>query len=94
MSQYYVALRVKKDGSREILGFCARVSEGESASNWEEILQSLLSKEAAKGLFVADGLAALEDVIKRVFPGGRLQAFLLHAVRSILQKMRKRAEML
>ncbi len=41
------------------------------------------------GLFVADGLAGLEEAIKKVFPGADFQRCILHAVRSTLQKVRK-----
>ena len=37
----YIALGVKPDGRREILGFWLFGAEGESAKNWEEVLKDL-----------------------------------------------------
>ena len=37
----YLALGIKPDGRREILGFWLFGAEGESAENWEEVLKEL-----------------------------------------------------
>ena len=37
----YIALRIKPEGRREILGFWRLGAEGESVRNWEEVLQDL-----------------------------------------------------
>ena len=72
------------------MGFWIMGSEGESAKNWEEILRELAQRGVERvGLFVADGLAGLEEAIKKVFPGADFQRCVLHAVRSTLQKVRK-----
>ena len=72
------------------MGFWIMGSEGESAKNWEEILRELAQRGVERvGLFVADGLAGLEEAIKKVFPGADFQRCILHAVRSTLQKVRK-----
>ncbi len=37
----YIALGIKPDGRREVLGFWLFGAEGESAGNWEEVLEDL-----------------------------------------------------
>jgi len=41
----YIALGIKPDGRREVLGFWLFGAEGESAHNWEEVLKDLKRRE-------------------------------------------------
>ncbi len=53
----YVALGVREDGRREVLGWWLGGSEGESAEIWDEILGELKEREVKQvHLFVTDGL--------------------------------------
>jgi transposase-like protein len=85
----YLALGIKFDGSREILGFWLFGSEGESAKNWEEILRELSRRGVKKvQLFITDDLPGIENAIKMVYPGSEWQLCVLHTVRNSLNKVR------
>jgi len=59
----YLALGIKFDGSREILGFWLFGSEGESAKNWEEILRELSRRGVKKvQLFITDEAVKFKGV--------------------------------
>jgi transposase-like protein len=84
----YLALGIKPDGSREILGFWLFGSEGESAKNWGEILRELNRRGVKKvQLFITDDLPGVENVIKMVYPGSEWQLCVLHTVRGVRLKL-------
>ncbi|BAT71784.1 transposase IS654 family [Thermosulfidibacter takaii ABI70S6] len=86
----YVALGLKPDGTREILGFWLSGAEGESTLIWKEILRESKEREIRSvELFIADGLAGLQDAIKLEFPGSKFQLCVLHTVRNSLRKVRR-----
>jgi len=65
----YMALGIKPDGRREILGFWLFGAEGESAWNWEEVLKDLRRREAQRvRIFITEDLPRLEEAIKKIFP--------------------------
>lgn len=85
----YIVLGVNEDGYREILGFY--VGGQESALGWQEILQDLYQrgvKEVLLGVF--DGLNGLEEAFKSVYPKADVQRCVVHKVRNILNKVRKK----
>jgi len=85
----YVALGVKEDGRREILGWWFGGSDGESAGIWDEILQELKERGVKQVyLFVTDGLKGLKEAILRHFPSTRYQRCLIHAIRYTLSRVR------
>jgi len=85
----YLALGIKPDGRREILGFWLFGAEGESAKNWEEVLKDINRRGVKKvELFISDDLPGIEDAIKRIYPGSNWQVCVLHIVRSSLNQVR------
>ena len=86
----YVALGLKPDGTREILGFWLSGAEGESSLIWKEILREFKERGVKSvELFIADGLAGLQEAIKIEFPGSKFQLCVLHTVRNSLKKARR-----
>jgi transposase-like protein len=86
-----MALGIKPDGRREILGFWLFGAEGESARNWEEVLKDLRRCRVQRvRIFITDDLPGLEEAIKKIFPEADWQLCVLHAVRDALNKVRKR----
>ncbi|MBC7318265.1 IS256 family transposase [Candidatus Bipolaricaulota bacterium] len=86
----YMALGIKPDGRREILGFWLFGAEGESAQNWEEVLKNLRRRGVQRvRIFITDDLPGLEEAIRKIFPEADWQLCVLHAVREALNKARK-----
>jgi transposase-like protein len=86
-----MALGIKPDGRREILGFWLFGAEGESAGNWEEVLKNLRRRGVQRvRIFISDDLPGLEEAIKKIFPEADRQLCVLHAVRAALNKARKK----
>jgi len=87
----YMALGIKPDGRREILGFWLFGAEGESARNWAEVLKDLKRHGVQRvRIFITDDLPGLEEAIKKIFPDADWQLCVLHAVRDALNKVRKK----
>mgnify|MGYP000107575360 CR=1 FL=1 len=87
----YIALGIKPDGRREILGFWLFGAEGESSRNWEEVLKDLKRRGVQRvRIFITDDLPGLEEAIKKIFPEADWQLCVLHAVRDALNKVRKK----
>ena len=87
----YLALGIKPDGQREVLGFWLFGAEGESARNWEEVLKDLKGRGVQRvRIFITDDLPGLEEAIKKIFPEADWQLCVLHAVRDALNKVRKK----
>ncbi|MEM4531395.1 MAG: IS256 family transposase [Thermofilaceae archaeon] len=87
----YIALGIKPDGRREILGFWLFGAEGESARNWKEVLKDLGCRGVRKvRIFVTDDLPGLEEAIREIFPEADWQLCVLHAVRDALNQARKK----
>jgi transposase-like protein len=85
----YVAIGIREDGRREILGWWLGGSEGESASVWGEILEELKERGVKYvHLFVTDGLKGLKETILRHFPSSKYQRCVMHAVKYTLQRVR------
>ena len=84
---YYVAIGLRKDFKRDILGVYNIPTE--SASGWEVVLADLKRRGVKKAsMVIADGITSLENAIQRVFPGTRLQKCLLHKVKNIMKNVR------
>ncbi len=86
----YIALGIKPDGRREILGFWLFGAEGESAKNWEEVLKDLWRRGVRRvRIFITDDLPGIEEAIRKIFPEADWQLCVLHAVRDALNKARR-----
>jgi len=62
----YIALGIKPDGRRKVLGFWLFGAEGEGKAP----------------IFITDDLPGLEEAIKKIFPEADWQLCVLHAVRA------------
>lgn len=83
-----VAIGVKEDGTRLVLGLQA--GDKESASNWREFFKDLKSRGLAAEtvtLGVMDGLTGLEMVFKEEFPNAEVQRCQVHVARNVLAKV-------
>ncbi|MDR5695266.1 MAG: IS256 family transposase [Armatimonadota bacterium] len=86
----YIALGIQSDGRREILGFWLFGAEGESARNWEEVLQDLWRRGVRRvRIFITDDLPGMEEAIRKIFPEADWQLCVLHTVRNALHKARR-----
>ncbi len=86
----YVALAIREDGRREILGYWLPGGV-ESAENWREILQELRERGVERAEFiVADGLSGLKKVISELFPTAYYQRCLVHMMRRSGARVRQR----
>lgn len=84
---FYVALGVKEDKSREVLGIFNRPTE--SATGWEEMLSELKFRGLNRiGLLVADGLTGLCSALSLVYPSTPLQPCVTHLKRNMLNRVR------
>jgi putative transposase len=84
----FVATGVRQDNRRELLVLDINPTEG--ASNWGELLLDLRDRRGVKqiDLFVADGLAGLEDELAKVYPQALFQKCVIHKMRGILNKVK------
>lgn len=85
----YIAMGITPQGSREILGFY--IGGRESSTGWRNILLDLYKRgvrEVLIGIF--DGLPGLEDAFRECFPKADVQRCVVHKVRHILNKARKK----
>lgn len=81
---FYIALGVKVDGHREVLGIWAAETEG--ARYWLGILTELRNRGVQDILFVcADGLTGLDKSLESAFPRTVLQTCVVHLIRSALR---------
>lgn len=82
-----VALGLKSDGRREILGLWSMPEE--SAAGWKEIMGDIRRRgvrEAA--VMVGDGLSGLPEAVAEVFPAMRFQSCVIHKIRRVLLRVR------
>ena len=77
----YVAIGVKMDGVREVLGMW--VGENESAKFWLGILNGLKNRGVADILIACvDGLTGFTSAIEAVFPKTEIQQCVIHQIRN------------
>ena len=79
----YVAIGVKLDGDKEVLGLWAGQAEG--AKFWLQVVTELKSR-GVQDIFIAcvDGLKGLPQAIETVFPKAQVQLCIVHLVRNCL----------
>lgn len=79
----YLALGVRRDGSREILGIWIETTEG--AKFWMKVFNDLKTRGVNDMLIaVTDGLAGMEQALGAVFPATTLQTCIVHLIRNSL----------
>ena len=83
----YVLYGVRQDNKRELLALETNPTEG--AVFWGEILQTLKKRNVQIiDLFIADGIAGLEDQIMKHYPQAEFQKCVIHKMRNILNQIR------
>lgn len=79
----YLALGVRRDGTREILGIWIENTEG--AKFWMKVFNDLRTRGVSDMLIaVTDGLGGMEQALGAVFPATTLQTCLVHLIRNSL----------
>ncbi|WP_396201653.1 IS256 family transposase [Gemmatimonas sp.] len=79
----YVALGVRPDGTREVLGLWIEQTEG--AKFWLKVLNDLKTRGVQDVLIaVVDGLTGLADAIETAFPTTTVQTCIVHLLRNSL----------
>ena len=79
----YLALGVRRDGSREILGLWIETTEG--AKFWMKVFNDLKTRGVADILIaVTDGLTGMPVALAAVFPRTTLQTCIVHLIRNSL----------
>lgn len=79
----YLALGVRKDGTREILGLWIEQTEG--ARFWLRVMNELHARGVRDFLIaVVDGLRGFADAINAVFPQTQVQTCVVHLMRNSL----------
>lgn len=85
---YYVALAVKADMTREIIGIYNAPTE--SGVIWDEIISDLKARGLQhSGLFVTDDLLGLDSAIEKHFTTPCIQKCVLHLKRNVLKRVKK-----
>jgi putative transposase len=79
----YVALGVRADGTKEVLGLWIEQTEG--AKFWLRVMNELKDRGVADILIaVVDGLKGFPEAISAVFPKTQVQACVVHLIRTSL----------
>jgi putative transposase len=79
----YLALGVRRDGSREILGLWIETTEG--AKFWMRVFNDLKTRGVGDILIaVTDGLSGMPAALEAVFPRTTLQTCIVHLIRNSL----------
>jgi putative transposase len=79
----YVALGVRPDGTKEILGLWIEQSEG--AKFWLRVMNELKNRGAEDVLIaIVDGLKGFPEAITAVFPEAQVQTCVVHLIRHSL----------
>ena len=79
----YLALGVRRDGTREILGLWIETTEG--AKFWMKVFNDLRTRGVLDILIaVTDGLTGMPKALEAVFPQTTLQTCIVHLIRNSL----------
>jgi len=79
----YLALGVRPDGSKEILGLWIEQTEG--AKFWLRVMNELRNRGVADMLIaIVDGLKGFPEAINAVFPEAQIQTCIVHLIRHSL----------
>lgn len=79
----YLAIGIKLDGSKEVLGMWTSANEG--AKFWLQVLTELQNR-GVEDIFIAcvDGLKGFPEAIETVYPKAQVQLCIVHLVRASL----------
>jgi putative transposase len=79
----YLAIAVKLDGTKEVLGMWTSANEG--AKFWLQVLTELQNR-GVEDIFIAcvDGLKGFPEAIESVYPKAKVQLCIVHLVRASL----------
>jgi putative transposase len=84
MKAVYLALGIRTDGSRDILGLWIEQTEG--AKFWLKVFTDLRARGCEDILIaVTDGLKGLPDALEAAFPQTTLQTCIVHLIRQSLE---------
>ena len=79
----YLALGIRRDGTREILGLWIETTEG--AKFWMKVFNDLKTRGVSDILIaVTDGLTGMPAALEAVFPRTTLQTCIVHLIRNSL----------
>jgi transposase-like protein len=79
----YLALGIRRDGTREILGLWIETTEG--AKFWMKVFNDLKTRGVNDMLIaVTDGLTGMPQALEAVFPQTTLQTCIVHLIRNSL----------
>jgi len=79
----YLALGIRRDGTREILGLWIETTEG--AKFWMKVFNDLRTRGVSDMLIaVTDGLTGMPQALTAVFPRTTLQTCIVHLIRNSL----------
>lgn len=78
----HVALGVRADGAKEILGLWLEQNEG--AKFWLRVMNELRNRGVEDVLAVVDGLKGFPEAITAVFPDATVQTCIVHLLRHSL----------
>lgn len=82
-----IALGIKNDGSKEVLGY--KINPTENLESYRELLENLKKRGLkTNGLFISDGFVGLNNLIKELFPKSEFQRCLVHVMRNFNQRVR------
>lgn len=77
----YIAVGLKRDGKKEVLGLW--LGKNESASFWMSVLTDIKARSVQDILITAtDNLNGFTDTIKNVFPESKTQICIVHQIRN------------
>lgn len=77
----YIAIGIKMDGLREVLGMW--VGENESAKFWTSVMNSIRNRGVEDILIACvDGLTGFTNAIEAVFPRTEIQQCIIHQIRN------------
>ncbi len=87
----HVALGVRADGTKEILGLWIEQTEG--AKFWLRVMNELKDRGVEDILIaVVDGLKGFPEAIAAVFPRTQVQACVVHLIRNSLERFADQVE--
>jgi len=77
----YIAVGLKRDGKKEVLGLC--LGKNESAVFWMSVLTDMRARGVEDMLITAtDNLNGFTDTIRNVFPQSKTQICVVHQIRN------------
>ena len=80
----YLALGVRRDGSREILGLWIETTEG--AKFWMHVLNDIKNRGAEDILIACvDGLKGFPEAVKAIYPAAEVQVCIVHQIRNTMK---------